>query len=75
MEMRSDKLILGVKFKFHKDKISAPENVKILEKIFCDITGNECVISCELLDQKPKVEKAIGDQDLQKVAEQIFEIE
>ncbi|MCL5410678.1 MAG: DNA polymerase III subunit gamma/tau [Patescibacteria group bacterium] len=72
LEYTKGKLVLGVKFKFHKDKISAPENTKILEKIFCDLTGGECMISCRLIDPKPRENKITDNEELQKVAEEIF---
>jgi len=72
LEYTKGKLVLGVKFKFHKDKISAPENTKILEKVFCELTGDNCTISCKLIDSKPKDSKITDDKELQKAAEEIF---
>jgi len=72
LEYTKGKLVLGVRFKFHKDKISAPENTKILEKIFCDITGEDCVIICKLVESKPRENKPTDSKELQKAAEEIF---
>lgn len=72
LEYTKGKLTLGVKFKFHKDKISSPENAKILEKIFCDITGEECAISCKLVESKIRENKITDRKELQKAAEEIF---
>ena len=72
LEYTKGKLVLGVKFKFNKDKISSPENTKILEKIFCSLTGEESVISCKLIDSKPKENKITDNEELQKAAEEIF---
>lgn len=76
LEYSDTKLVLGVKFKFHKDQISQSKHLAILEKIFCDITGNKCVIACRLMDAKPirqlaETEPVSGDE-LQKAAEEIF---
>ncbi|MFA4995952.1 MAG: DNA polymerase III subunit gamma/tau [Patescibacteria group bacterium] len=72
LEYTKGKLILGVKFKFHKDKISSPENAKILEKIFYDITGENCVVVCKLIESKPRENKITDSKELQKAAEEIF---
>lgn len=72
LEYTKGKLVLGVKFKFHKDKISSPENTKILEKIFCSLTGEESVISCKLVDAKPKENKITDNKELLEAAEEIF---
>ncbi len=76
LEYSDTKLVLGVKFKFHKDQISQSKHLAILEKIFCDITGNKCVIACRLMDAKPIRQlaetEAVSGEELQKAAEEIF---
>ncbi|MFA6963275.1 MAG: DNA polymerase III subunit gamma/tau [Patescibacteria group bacterium] len=68
-EVTAEKLILGVKFKFHKDKISETKNMAALEKIVCAVTGSPYNVSCRLVSDKPKatstdpneIEKAVGE--------------
>ena len=69
LEVSGNKVKLGVRFAFHKDKISEPENLAFLEKIFSDIVGQTCIIGCEV--SKPKKESGKGE-DLVKAAEDIF---
>ena len=69
LEVAGNKVKLGVKFPFHKDKISEPKHLAFLEKIFGQITGTECVVSCEISKPKQKMGEGI---DLVKAAEEIF---
>jgi len=69
LEVCGDKVKLGVRFPFHKDKISEPDNLSFLEKIFSNIVGQKCIIACEI--SKPKKKTGEGE-DLIKAAEEIF---
>ena len=69
LEVSGNKVKLGVRFPFHKDKISEPENLKFLENIFSNIVGQKCIIGCEI--SKPKKKGGEGE-DLIKAAEEIF---
>ncbi len=71
LEVSGNKVKLGVKFPFHKDKISEPKNCAFLEKIFSQITGTKCIIGCEIADLKSS-KKNNGEEDLVKAAEEIF---
>jgi len=71
LEVNGNKVKLGVKFPFHKDKISEPKNCAFLEKIFSQITGSPCVISCEIANKKTERKKE-ANEDLVKAAEEIF---
>ena len=71
IEYTKGKLVLGVKFKFHKDKISSPK-IQRYWKIFCSLTGEESVISCKLIDSKPKENKITDNEELQKKAGRYF---
>jgi len=73
LEIGPGKIKLGVKFAFHKDKISEPKNCSLLEKIVGNILGQKCKINCELSNLK-KADKSIplSDNELQKAAEEIF---
>ena len=69
LEVSGNKVKLGVRFPFHKDKISEPGNLKFLENIFSNIVGQKCIIGCEI--SKPK-KKASEGEDLIKAAEEVF---
>lgn len=72
IEINGGKIKLGVKFAFHKDKISEQKNCAILEGILTDKLGVKSVVSCEILKPKP-IKKSEGKtEDLGKAAEEIF---
>ena len=74
-EVSSDALTLGVKFKFHKDRISDPKNISLLEKIVCDVTGSKHAISCIISDNKGKSQPSGEKIDLEKAVSEVFEIQ
>jgi DNA polymerase-3 subunit gamma/tau len=67
-----DELIVGVKFKFHRDKISEIQNIQVLEGMLCKVTGQNIRVKCQIADLRPKVSKPATDDELQKAAEEIF---
>lgn len=73
-QVTKNRLTLGVKFKFHKDKISEPQNCKILEKIVCDVTGCTYTIGCEIDSEKKPVLSAAPAGDLEKAVTEVFEV-
>jgi DNA polymerase-3 subunit gamma/tau len=74
-EVTKDTLTLGVKFKFHKDKISETKNLTILEKIVCDVTGCSYKVFCKISEKpKPAVAKT-EPAELEKAVGEVFEIE
>ena len=73
LKIDQDEIILGVKFSFHKDRISEPKNSQILEKVISDIMGNKCRITCELADLKPKPKESITKEKLKEAVDEIFE--
>lgn len=72
LEVSENKVILGVKFPFHKDKISEEKNRMILEKIFSEAMGGKCILSCKISEIKPTSSAPAKDDELNKVAEEIF---
>jgi len=73
MTVENGKLMLGVRFKFHKDKISEAKNVQVLEGIICNVTGNSCRVVCEIADFSKKVAKeSHSDDELVSEAEKVF---
>ncbi|PIU24480.1 hypothetical protein COT12_00820 [Candidatus Berkelbacteria bacterium CG08_land_8_20_14_0_20_39_8] len=72
-----EKITIGVRFKFHHDKILENKNRQILEKIFSDVLDKKCVIGCKIVDKKQKMIKKPSktEDDLEKAAEEIFEAE
>lgn len=69
---KGDKLMLGVKFKFHKDKISELKNIKIIEDTIKELTGKGYILEVKIADLRSKPEKPASDDELQKAAEEIF---
>jgi DNA polymerase-3 subunit gamma/tau len=67
-----EELVLGVKFKFHQDKISEIQNIQILESVLCKVTGSNMRVKCQIADLRPRVAKPATDDELQKAAEEIF---
>lgn len=73
--MTEDRLVLGVKFKFHKDRISEVKNCQVLEKVVSDIMGRKYLIKCELDEGKKNREaKPASDDELQRAVTEIFEV-
>lgn len=73
MDVNGNKIVLGVKFAFHKNKISEPKNCAMLEKTINEILGKPCIISCKVMSSvKKEPAKKLNDNELQKAAEEIF---
>lgn len=72
LSIEDNRVVLGVKFKFHKERISEVKNSLIIEKILSGIVGHKVICSCELISAKPKIDESVKDEDLQKAAEEIF---
>lgn len=72
MAVEKGKLVLGVRFKFHKDKISEAKNVKILEGVICSVTKSSCRVFCEIADFNSKPTVEASDDELAEEAERIF---
>ncbi|MEI6499049.1 MAG: DNA polymerase III subunit gamma/tau [bacterium] len=73
LEVTSELVNLSVKFAFHKDKISETKNSQFLEKIICEVTGNNCQVKCTIAEPKSKIEKAVDPEEIKKAVEEIFE--
>lgn len=65
-------VVLGVKFAFHKDKISEAKNKKYLEEILSLLLGSKKVVSCQITAEKKETKKPLSDNELQKAAEEVF---
>ena len=72
LEIGDDKIVLGVKFAFHKDRISDHKNCSALESIITGITGKKLKISCKLVERKKQIKGEGSGEDLEKAAEEIF---
>ena len=72
IEIGEDKIVLGVKFAFHKDRISDHKNCSALESIITGITGKKLKISCKLVERKKQIKVEGSGEDLEKAAEEIF---
>jgi len=77
--MVGDEIIVSVRFKFHHDKILEVKNREILEKIASEVLGRNCIIKCKIQDKKsankPSAEPATQQDDLEKAAKEMFEVE
>lgn len=74
VEFDGEKLMLGVYYKFHKDKLDEYKNKKIVEdvtgKVFSKDVRIECFITSE---EPPKIELTeVKNENIMKVAEEIF---
>lgn len=65
-------IILGVKFAFHKDKISELDNLKVIETEINNTTGGSYKVRCEIADMKKIPKKASSEEELAAAAEEIF---
>jgi hypothetical protein len=73
LDVVGNKVKLGVKFPFHKEKISEAKNREYLEGVMGKILGQKCILSCEISDFRSKKKaEAASDDELQKAAEEIF---
>ncbi len=68
----AENLIVGVKFKFHQDKISEAKNISILEGVIHKVSGQNVRVKCRIADLRRKPTVSSSDDDLQKAAEEIF---
>ena len=67
-----DLITLGVKFQFHKDKISEIKNIQLIEKFAEEVLGKKCRVSCQISDFKKKNVKPASDNELIEAADEIF---
>jgi len=72
IEQQGNKIILGVKFPFHKDKISEPKNIQIIEEVTGELSGLKCSVHCQLIKKKRNSNGAGDDKELLEAAEEIF---
>jgi len=72
--MTKDNLALQVKFKFHKDRISEPKNMAILEKVVCQVMGNSYKIVCTLQDKTTPKKAEEPGINLESAVREVFEI-
>ncbi|OQB06704.1 MAG: DNA polymerase III subunit tau [bacterium ADurb.Bin212] len=70
--VESGKVVLGVRFKFHKDKISEAKNLKLLEGVICSVTKSNCRVMCEIANFSSQPKKAASDDELAEEAEKVF---
>lgn len=74
-KIEGDELVLGVGFKFHKDKLLEPRNKQIIEETIKKITGKDYKITCQLIETPSNTFKKEKNHDLIKEAKKIFELE
>lgn len=67
-----EKMTLGVKFPFHKDKISEAKNIQVIEEKIKKLTGKSYVIEVKIADLRAKPKEKASDDELRKAAEEMF---
>jgi len=72
LKMEDGQLILGVRFKFHKDRLEEAKNRQIIEDIIKELSGHNVRLVCEVKKDLPL--KSIAEKDLLKEVEEVFEI-
>ncbi len=72
-QMTNDTLTLGVKFKFHKDRISEKKNRDVLESIISQVTGSKYKVCCKIADSSSKSINKEENIDQEKAVTEIFE--
>lgn len=74
IEIKEDQVILGVDFKFHKDKLEEPKNRQKLETALKKITGRDFKIICQVVKGIQKI-KVLNHEnnDLVDDAKEVFE--
>ncbi len=70
--VKNDQIVLGVKFQFHRDKISETKNIQLIEKFATEILGKKCRIACQISDMKKKKTNPASDDELLEAADEIF---
>lgn len=70
--IKNEVMTLGVKFKFHNDKISEQKNLAILEEAISKVMGKKIRIKCQVADLKKKPKEKLSDDQLDKAVGEIF---
>lgn len=73
--LTSDTLTIGVRFKFHKERISEAKYAQMLSKIISGVIGNNCRVVCKITDGKTKTLEKEKGENMSKIAEEVFEVE
>ncbi|TSC93609.1 MAG: DNA polymerase III subunit gamma/tau [Candidatus Berkelbacteria bacterium Licking1014_85] len=69
---KDDTLNVAVRFKFHKDKIDISKNRQLIENAIEKMTGKNWILNCEIDPEIVKVENSKKEEELAKIAEEIF---
>jgi len=77
LEIKDGQIILGVGFRFHKDKLEEAKNRKIIEDAILKVTGSKYKIICQITKgienfKFSKENASQNEKDLTKAAEEIF---
>ena len=74
VEFDGEKLMLGVYYKFHKDKLDEYKNKKIVEDVTGKVFSKDIRIECFITNEEPpKIELTeVKNENIMKVAEEIF---
>ena len=72
LEIQDGQIILGVSFKFHKDKLEEVKNRRLIEEVIKKVTGRDLKLACRVVKN---LEKAMPEErDLIKEVTEVFEI-
>ena len=72
--MTDDTLIVEVKFKFHKDRMSEAKNSQLLEKVVAEVLGKPCRLSFKLAEKKIVKADNLEAGELEKAVGEVFDI-
>ncbi|MCX6807128.1 MAG: DNA polymerase III subunit gamma/tau [Candidatus Berkelbacteria bacterium] len=81
IDFKNGQLVLGVGFKFHKDKLEEPKNRKIIEQIVEEMIGQKISLLCQVIRISPKMDSIANISETSSVdnvfenIEGIFELE
>ncbi|MEK9155893.1 MAG: DNA polymerase III subunit gamma/tau [Patescibacteria group bacterium] len=75
IEVSQKKMVLGVKFPFHRDRISDAKNRQVLESILKDAVGAEYHLECRLVAPEKRKSTKTDDLNLEKAVGEVFETE
>lgn len=73
LSLEENKLILGVYYQFHKDKLEEAKTKKMLEDIALNVLGKDIRVECTLTTAPPKVQLTdVDNQNIISAAKEMF---
>lgn len=72
--MDGEKIVLGVRFRFHSERIYDRKNKQLIENAIESVCGKSLRVEC-LIDEKLPKPKSVADQDMMATAVEVFGME